>query len=173
MGIAAILGVAGSLVSGFAAMQQASYSAAIAEANAQQARLNAEHEVEVAYGDLESMGEEQAGIMGEQMGRVSTSGLAITSPSINQARHRARRLAIQDQRRRIDASYRTAANYKTQANMFDAEAKAHKTAGTMAMLTGVIGAGRSLVGGSATTGAGFGESMMARKQTPGPRFFNI
>lgn len=148
-----ILSAIGSIVSGIAAMSQASYQAAIAKANEQQARLNAQHAKEIGDRDAEDIGTENRGLLGEQLAGQAASGLQVGSPSAVRARGWLSRVSYDEQVRRVEAANREYANYQTQGNVFAAEAKMHKSAGAFAMIGGILNAGASLVGAGRATSA--------------------
>ena len=170
MAIAAAVGALSSLVSGVAAIQQASYQASIAEANARQARYNAEQAAEIAQRDAQDIGTENAGLLGEQLVGMGASGIELSSPSFVRSRRRAQSLAIEDQNRRIEAGNKEYANYQTQANMFDAEAKAHKSSRGLIALGAGLDAVGSLVGDSKPSGSSVNQ--FAKKQQVGATYFN-
>lgn len=143
-----ILSAIGSVISGIAAMSQASYQAAIAKANAKQARLNAQLAFDVAGEEAQDIGTENLGVMGELLAGQGASGIGIGSPSAARSRTWLGAVAYKDQIRRVEEGNRQGANYQTQANVFDAEASAHKTAGMFGLIGGIINAGSSLVGSS-------------------------
>lgn len=155
MMISAVIGAVGSLVSGMAAMQQSQYQAAVAEANAKQARLNAELAGRIGFENVQDLGIEHAGRRGTLEARIGGSGLAASSPSFDQARSRVNQLNILEQRRTIEGAYREAANYKTQSNVFKAEAGAARSAGKFSMIGGVLGAAGSIAGAFEGGDSGF------------------
>lgn len=141
-----ILGAIGSIISGIAAFQQASYQAAISKANAKQAQLNANLASDVANEEAEDIGVENKGLLGELESGQAASGLSIASPSAVRGRSWMRSVAYKDQLRRVEAGNREFANYRTQANVFNAEAKAQKTAGVFSLIGGIVEAGASFAG---------------------------
>lgn len=172
MMVSALLGAAGSLVSGMAAMQQANYQAAVAEVNAKQARINAKQEQEMSGRDQEDLGAQNRGLLGEQISAQAASGASLDSPSSQRARYRAREIAYQDIWRRAEEGNKRWANLRTQANVYDAEAGAHKQAGRMNMLGSLIGAASSVAGafeGGGQTASGYQPT--ATKQIQ-PQFFS-
>lgn len=141
-----ILSALGSLVSGFAAMQQASYQAAIADANALQAKYNAELSSSVAQKNAVDIGNQGAGMYGELVSAQGASGIAIGSPSLSRARIWQTKVGYQDQTRTIEAGNAQYANYMTESSVHKAEAASARSAAGFAMLSGVIGAFSSFAG---------------------------
>ncbi len=150
------MGMIGGLVSAFGALQQGMYQSAVAKANARQARLNAEQASTVSQQDAEDMGIEGLGQMGELVSGQAGSGIAVSSPTAIRSRLWMGRVGYVDQFRRVEAGNREAANYKTQANVFKAEAKQAKMAGMMNFAGGVLGAMGGMGGGGGGGGSFLG-----------------
>ena len=163
----------GTGVGAMASFQQSQYQAAVAKANAQVAKNNAEQARQRGNEDIQDMGEEQAGLLGEQMSRAAGSGLDISSPSIIQSRARARDIGVEDARRRITASRQLGANYDTQANVEKSNASAYKSAGTFALISGGLEMATTFIGGAKSIGGLFGSpsAQMAVKPVPKPTYF--
>lgn len=174
MTLAAVIGAAGSLVSGLATYQQSKYQAAVATANARQARLNAKQVVDVAYSDLEDLGAENQGRQGMQAAQMGGSGLSVSSPSFNQARARGRQLNIIEHRRTIETAYREAANYRTQANVYNTEASAARSAGKFSLIGGFLGAAGSIAGGIEGQPSGGSEpiNVLGNRRSQGNVYYN-
>ena len=150
------MGIIGGLVSAFGALQQGMYQSAVAKANAKQAKLNAKLAGEVSQQDAEDLGTEGLGMAGELLSGQAASGLAVSSPSAIRSRIWMGRVGYKDQVRRVEAGNREAANFRTQANVFKAEASAARSAGIFNAVGGILGAfsgggGGSLLGGAQPT----------------------
>jgi hypothetical protein len=156
MAISGILGAVGSLVSGMAAMQQASMQAKIAAANAERLRLQAEARMEQAQLDAKDVGLQNAGEIARQRTNMASSGLALTSPSLIHAYHNARRLGVEEQFRTQYAGNIDYTDYQNRANIEDARSSAYSSAAGFAGFQGVLGALGSFVGSSRSTGSGIG-----------------
>lgn len=165
----ALISAAGTLVSGFAAMQQSQYQAAVAEANAQQARYNAKLKLEEGAIAAEDTGARNRGEYGSGVSRQAASGLALNSPSLQRTRVNVGRLGFEEQVRIMRRANQEWANDMTQANIFEAEAKNAKQQGQLAMIGSVIGAGGSLVGGAQTT---MNSPSFIPTPIPRPKYFN-
>lgn len=144
-----LISVGSTLLSGAAGFLQSSYSAAVADANRQQNKLNAELATEVGLSDAADIGTENAGRIGLMTARMGASGIQIGSPSFRQGRARARQLNVQEQRRTVEAAYREAANYRTQANIDKAESSAYKTKSFLDLAGTALNVGGDLAAGSA------------------------
>lgn len=148
-GIEAIA-AAGAIIGGVATFQQMQYQAAVATANAKQSQANADYAYEVAQKDARDTGLEAKGLIGRQIAAQGATGIALTSPSSINSRQRLSELSYEDQIRRVEAGSRQAANYRTESNMFKAEAGASKTAGALALTESFFKAG-SYIGSSNPT----------------------
>jgi hypothetical protein len=142
----AIIGAIGSIVSGIAAFSQAQYQAAVAKANEKQAKLNAELSMNIAQKDAEDLGTQAKGQMGELVAAQGASGISLSSPSAVRGRKWMSAVGYQDQTRRTEQGQREFANYRTQANVYAAEAKAAKMSGMFSLIGGFINAAGSMVG---------------------------
>jgi len=166
------------LLSTAAGVVQTQYQGAVADANAKQANLNADLAVDIGMSDAKDIGEENAGRLGQQAARMGASGIAVSSPSFNQARARGRQLNVQEQNRTMEGAYREAANFKTQANAFKAESKAANVSTAFQIgggLLGVAGAmaraptgGTGDLAGANATGAPL--DLLQRKKPSSPWF---
>lgn len=176
MGIATIIAAGSSLLSGISALQQSQYQAAVASANKQIAEQNAQLAIDIGGSNLEDLSAENEGRLGLQAARMGSSGIAISSPSFEQARSRGKQLHLTESRRIMESAYREAANYKSQANLYAAEAKANKSAGAMGLFSGflsAVGAGlrgqaRQVAYGGPTTGP----FDLLRRKDPNSKWFN-
>ena len=174
MTIAAAIAAGSSLLSGFQAFRQAQYSAAVASANKQTAKANAEHAVSVGQTEAQDIGEENAGRQGQGIARMGSSGLALTSPSFAQAQSRNRALNVEEQDRTVEAAYRRAANFETQADEFGAEAKASKTAGSLALVGSFLGAAAGLARADANSIRTTGQPLdLLRRKDRTSNWFNF
>jgi hypothetical protein len=149
----AVLGLAGSLISGFAAVSANNYQAAIAKSNAEQARVNAQARAEKAMIDAEDRAVENAGIIGLQEAQQGASGLALNSPSLIRTRARSIELANVETDRIIRGGNLDYANYMTEANQFDAEAGAYKAKAGFALFSTAINGFGSFLSAATPTAA--------------------
>lgn len=167
-----LISAGSSVAGGVAAFQTGRYQAAVAEANKRSNLRNAAQAVEVGERDVRDIGREFAGQIGEFEAAAGASGLALDSPSIIQTRNRARVTAVEEGRRRMDAAFKQAANFKTQANVQDTVADASRTAGNLSLFEGLLRAGGSLVGGASPTRSSFGTlKPTAPLPRPRPRYY--
>lgn len=158
--MAMILSVAGSLVSGFAAMQQAQHQAALAEANAEQQRLNAQLAIETAQEEAEDRGIASGQDIGQFNALVGGTGIAVSSPSVQRSRRNLRAVGQTEQLRTIDRGNKQFAAFQTKANISEAEASNARSQGKFALLGGLVGAAGAAVGS-------FGGGASSTVQTPG------
>ena len=146
-----IAAIGGTIVAGIGAIQTSMYSSAVAEANAENARNNSQLALDIAGQDAEDLGAESAGFVGAQVASQGASGVSVNSPSAVRSRTRATDIGYQNQLRRIEGGERESANFRTDANAFDAEASAHKTSAGLSAVGTVFGAASSYLGGASST----------------------
>lgn len=173
-----VTAVASTLVSTASSVYGLMYQSAVADANAEIAKNNAENVISVGVSETQDIGEENAGRRGLAAARMGASGLGISSPSFAQGEARAQQLNIIEQRRTMEEAYRQAANFRNQQAQFKAESKASKFSifptviGGFLSATGAAQRARAVniaAGGESTAGQPF--DLLQRKKR-GTSWFN-
>ena len=149
--MAMILGAIGAVASTIVSISQLQYQAAIAKANAEQQRVNAEASRTAAAEDVKDIGEQRRGELGELRVSQAASGLSISSPSFARGEIAFGERAKQEQFRLQLAGNQQSTYYENAARIYDAEAKGYKAAIGPTILGGFINVAQSLVGGATAT----------------------
>lgn len=149
--VTAVLGLAGSLISGIASAQANQYQAAIARSNAQQAKVNARLAFEKAEIDAQDAAKENAGKMGLEIARQGSSGIALSSPSLVRTRARSIELSQVEAERIYRQGYAVSANYKTESNQFNAQADAYSSAASWDIVGAAVKGIGNLIAGAQPT----------------------
>lgn len=150
--VAGGLQAAGSLYSGMAQGAMADYNADVAKINANQARAEGIYKSRLTRDEYDS-------VAATQRAQAAKSGVAGDSGSFWE-------LAIEQGKRTEQAASMDIWRGKSEANKYDAEAKAQQAAAKSARISGVINAGAGIVGSFASSGFNFGGSSGAGKLTP-------
>lgn len=141
------LAIAGGIASTIMQVQALQYQSAVAGVNAQQMRFNAQAASEAAGKDVEDIGKQTAGEAGSIEANQAASGLDMSSPSfvsgLGSFLGRGYETGV---RRRSEGNQQNAA-YRTQANVYDSDAKAAKGA----ILP-------TIIGGIASTASAFAQA---------------
>lgn len=167
---AALISAAGAVVGGLAQYQAANYQAAIATANSKIAKENARQAWEIGLRDAQDIGTENQGLAGEQVAAQAATGLSLGSGSFAKARYRQRELGYEEQVRRVEAAGKQRANYRTEANIYKAEAASHRSAGQFALAGAALSAAGSLASAAQPTGSSVGFSGLP-VPTARPRYY--
>lgn len=147
--IAGILGAVGSVVSTLGAISQLQYQAAIAKANAQQQKVNAESAFETAQENARNIGTQRAGERGEIATARGGSGFSVGSLSFGLGDVAYTDIAVQEQTNTLREGQLAYADYNTRANIERARSKMYSSAVGPTALAGFLGAGSSLVSAAA------------------------
>lgn len=169
-GIGALVSVAGTLVGGIAAKNQANYQAQVAKNNATIAKKNAALSSDTAQQTQLESDRQTAALVGQQEGIQSASGLSTGSASMLRTRRTANNLGRQDAfniRKEGDSNIQ---NYLQQSENFRAEASAAKAGGAGSMLGAFFDAGSSLISSASSIRSPSritGRQQLVRKPTIG------
>lgn len=142
------LAAIGSIASGVLGFMQADYQSQVAKMNAHIAAENAQRASERSQIEQEDQDAKSAAMIGELVASQSASGIALGSGSSMLTRTSAAKLGRQDALRVRQAGATEAYNYLTQAENFNAQAKADSMGGIGSLLGGFLGGARSLIGDS-------------------------
>lgn len=153
--LGSIFGAVGSIISGMAAASAAAQQAKIAEANAAIAYQNSQRATDQSQQEAQKADTEIAAFIGEQEAAQSASGLKTTGKSQTLTRKAAARVGRIDTRNIYQAGRERATGFMQQQADFKGQAQQAKARGSMAMLSGFIGAGQSLIGGASPTRSRF------------------
>jgi hypothetical protein len=145
-----VTGAIASFVGGEAQKQMYDYQAGVASLNAQISRQNATYATQV--GEIQAT---QAGLQGAQrMGKIrasqGASGLDVNSGSSKQVQDSQAEITKFDAAAIRSNAARTAFNYENAAVGFSSQAQMDTIAGKNARMSGLISAGSSLIGASAS-----------------------
>lgn len=171
------LAAIGTIIGGVSSAIQLSYQAAIARANQQQQKLNAEAAAEQAQMDIQDLGTQRRGELGELRSSQAASGLGIRSPSFASGEAAFEAKAIEEAHRLQYSGNQQYAYYRTQANIEGARASAASAAIPFTLLGTAFNAaaevpsiaGSSLIGGARATPAAPGYIPIPRRRpTLGP-----
>ena len=172
MMIGAIVGVLGSLVSGFAAMQQAKYQAAVAEYNMKVAENNANAASQAAQLEAEDQAKQRAGEISFQGAAQGSSGLDLGSPSAVNSRMRTQELAYTEQLRIASRGNQEYTAYMNQREGFRLERDAANSAAGFAMAGGVLNAFGSMVGSAQPSRLASSPTIFAPRPMPASRTYS-
>lgn len=157
--MAVALGVASAIVGGVSSVMSLSYQAAVATANQKQAKLNADASSRVAASDVQDIGIQGQGELGQLNAEQGGSGLSLSSGSFAQGVAGFVKNVYASATRRQAAGNAQNAAYQTEANIEGANAKAARGAIPFAILgaglnaAGAVGGSKSFMGGSRATTA--------------------
>lgn len=142
-----IMGAA-TLYSGYEQMQASRYQAAVATANANTVRKQAQIEDLAASEDMRDRDVAARAEIAEMMSRAAASGLTATSGTMLMRQEGAYSLASRD-RERLALKRDTARDNKRRQELsLRAEAKEYKRAGRSALLSSLLGVGTSYLSGA-------------------------
>lgn len=147
------LGVGSSVVGTVGAVNAADYRSQVALRNAQLAEDNAARSEQRAQVEGQDQDAVTLAALGEQVAQQSASGLSLNSKSFGAARKNTRTLGRLDTLRIRQGGDLEAYNYKTDAANFRAEAEQERRGKGQAILSGILSAGTSVVGGLGSKGS--------------------
>lgn len=151
LGLSAILGGLGSLVSGVSGFMAANAQSKINEYNAKLAEDNARRTIERSQVEQEEQDLAARGFLGEQMASLAASGTDVGTGSALRTRVSARELARKDALNIRQAGEIEAYNYKTQAAGERMQGQATKAQGAFSLIGGFLNAGTSIAGATKTS----------------------
>lgn len=146
-----LLAAAGSIYSGYSAMQQANTQAKFDQYNAAIADQNATRAIEVAQINQQTSDNEAAALIGEQLAAQSASGLTLNSRSAILARKGQAELNRKDALNIRQAGELQRFNYESEAASLRAQAKASRASGRSAFIASLFNAGGTLIGSAKPT----------------------
>lgn len=153
---------AGSVAQGMAGASAANYQAQVAENNARIMEFNATRATQQAAQEAE-----RTGLKGkEQLGQIAAiqgaSGLEIGAGSTAQVTEGAQIVSRFDQLQDTFRGAVNATNFRNQGQNYLAEAQLRRMQGQNAMLSGIMGAGKSLLGGATSFAPKWAEMFSAQ-----------
>lgn len=153
----ALAGAVGAIASGAMGMMQANYQAKVAEMNAEVAEYNAKRAAQRGGIEAQEKDVETRALLAEQEVGQAASGVSLSGKSQVLTRDTARLLGTRDRLNIIENAATEKYNHLVQKSNFQAEAKAAKMSGKMALLGGFVSALGSLptseMGGAKGTAA--------------------
>ena len=162
LGITAVIGILGTVVSGASSFMAASANANMAEYNARVADDNAKRSIERSQLEQQDQDYQTKALIGEQLSQQAASGVDVGSGSTKYTRMAAKELGRRDALNVRQAGELEAHDYKTQAVSNRMQASAYKTGGAM-----------NLLGSFLDVGSVIGKSQKVAKRnyvpTPSPR----
>jgi hypothetical protein len=141
MSFAAVMAAAGAGLGAISSISGANYQAAVAKNNALIANQNAAAESVAAQTEAQRRDKENAGLLSEQIASQSTSGVAVSSRSAQQAGMLSYRIGRREAQDISQAGSDAAQRLKQDAANFRAQA-------SQARLQGYLNAAGSLIGGA-------------------------
>lgn len=149
------MAVIGSVIGTLGSVMQLAYQSAIASANAKQADYNAAAASTTAQQDVEDIGLQNKGELGQIATEQGSSGFAVSSPSFVSGIKSFLGRAYETAQRRMSEGNQRAAGYRTEANIQRANASAASAAIPFTILGGVFNAlsntSGNLIGGAQPT----------------------
>lgn len=142
---AAIASAAGTLVSGLGAASASSAQGAIADQNMKIAKINAEQTLLRGGKELEDIGQQQLGLIGELRAGVGASGIAFSSPTVKRKLLRSQDIAMINQLRKREAINQEATNFINQSNQYKAQADMLQQQATFQTVGAIVNTGASLL----------------------------
>lgn len=139
---------AATLFSGYEQMQASRYQAAVAQANANAVRQQAQMEDLAASEDMRDRDIAARAEIAEMVSRQAASGLSATSGTMLLQQQGAESLAFRDRSRLALKRDVSRDNKRRQELALRAEAKEYKRAGRMGMISSILGAGTSYLSGA-------------------------
>jgi len=141
-----VLGAAGTVYSGIAAMQAANYQAAVAEMNAKIAEDNARRAVFASQVAAQDQDRQTAAALGELLAQQGASGIDVGTGSQLLAQRGTRELGRLDSLRIRQEGDIQRYNFQTDAVNARAQAQLSRMEGRSALIGGILGGARSLLG---------------------------
>lgn len=155
--ISTLASVAGTVMSGLAASQAASYQAAVASRNAELARINANNARQAGNQQAQNQDLKTRGLIGSQLAAQGASGLTIGEGSLGSVVESTARLGRYDTLQTKFAAEKQAVDYENQAGSFDAQAQLERLKAGNTMTAAWVGGLGSLASGAASVGAKYAQ----------------
>lgn len=147
---------AGTLSSGFAASNAASYQAQVARNNAQIAQQNADYAIAAGQAKASTESLKGAAIGGKIKAAQAASGVDVNTGSAVDVQMSQREQEKLDTETTLHNSQLTAYGYRTQATNFEAESKLDEMKADSAKTGAILGATGSLLGSASSLGFKWG-----------------
>jgi len=144
--ISTVMGAAGALYQGFAGKQAAEYQAQVARNNATAAEQMKRYEIQKGLLEAQDQDRANAEKVGQQRSAMAASGFDMNSGTMREIGVSQTILGRTDSLRRAHAGELAGWNLQNKANNFRAEANIAESRGKHSMLSGLFGAGASLIG---------------------------
>jgi hypothetical protein len=143
--IAAIAGAAGSIFSGLATGEAASYQAQVADMNAKIAQQNASRAIQAGQAKVYAEGQKNAAQSGQIKAALAANGVDVNSGSALATEVGQRETGELDTQTAMNNAELEAYGYKTQASGFQAQANLDTAEAEEAPVAGVLNAGGGLL----------------------------
>lgn len=144
------LGAAGSLFGGISQMRAAGYQSAVAKNNARIMEMSREDALQAGQNEESQRRLATGKLIGEQLATQGASGIDVGVGTTRDVRAGAAGQGEADALMIRYNAARQAYGYSTEAESFRNEAKMAKAAGRQALISGVLGAGTSFLGGASS-----------------------
>lgn len=143
--IGAGLSAVGSISSGIAQSQAASYNAAIARNNQIAAQQNATYAIEAGTAQEEATGQKSAAQLGAVKAGIAANNINVTSGSAADVQESQRETGLLSEENVVNNAALTAYGYQTQATSYGAQSQLYSSQAASAVPSSLLAAGGSLL----------------------------